>query len=75
MRGVNADGRRYTEFIDALRREALVVVQKDKERENDREPLARAGYVGVFRFKDLEIGNDNSVKLTLIQRYADPSRP
>lgn len=29
------------------------------------------GYVGVFRFKGLEIGPKGEISLTLVERYAD----
>jgi hypothetical protein len=68
MSGAKVDGKRYAEFIDALRRETFVVVQRDKPG-----TFERGGYVGIFAFKDLVIGDDGSVSLTLVSRYADPA--
>ena len=66
MLGVRLDGKRYGDLVDALKAHDLVVVQKDAG-----ENLDRAGYVGVFRFKDLLIGTRGEISLTLTERYAD----
>jgi hypothetical protein len=68
MAGVRTDGKRYTEYVDALRRETHVIVQRDKSGTFERD-----GYVGIFTFKDLVVGDDGSVSLTLVARYADPT--
>ena len=61
--------KRFQEFVAALEAHDLVVVQRDK----DRETLARAGYVGVFRFADLRIDLEAlELTLRLVERYADP---
>lgn len=61
--------KRFQEFVAALEAHDLVVVQRDK----DPVSLARNGYVGVFRFADLNIDLDSLVlTLRLVARYADP---
>ena len=67
MTGAKTDGKRHAEYVEALRRESFVILQRDLDA-----TLARDGYVGIFSFKDLEIGADGSVSLTLVSRYADP---
>lgn len=67
MVGVKLDGKRYQTFLAALRASDLVVMQRDTPGE-----LSRAGYVGVFHFKDLLIGEKGSIALQLTERYADP---
>jgi hypothetical protein len=67
MTGAKTDGKRYEEYLEALQRESEVIVQKDKPG-----TLDRAGYVGIFTFRDLFVGDDGSVGLTLIARVADP---
>ncbi len=67
MTGAKVDGKRHAEFVEALRREPFVILQRDKPGSLDRD-----GYVGIFTFENLQIGADGSVGLTLIARYADP---
>lgn len=67
MNGAKLDGKRYQEFVEALRNEPLVVMQRDVPGKFDRD-----GYIGVFTFKDLSIGKDGSIGLSLVERYADP---
>ena len=66
MEGANTTGKRYSDFVDALKSNDLVVVQRDVPGS-----FARDGYVGVFHFKDLNIGPAGDVSLTLVARYAD----
>lgn len=66
MIGADIAGKRYADFVEALRSNDLVVVQRDVPG-----GLARDGYIGVFRFKDLMIGPDGAISLTLVERYAD----
>ncbi len=66
MSGANITGKRYDDFLDALKSHDLVVVQRDVPGS-----FARDGYVGVFRFKGLEIGPKGEISLTLVERYAD----
>ena len=60
-------GKRYEEFVEALRAQDLVILQKDVEG-----TFFRDSYIGIFAFKNLDIGNDGSISLTLVSRYADP---
>ena len=62
--------KRFQELVAALRTYDLVVMQRDK----DTQTLARDGYVGVFRFKDLVIDTAThwELTLTLTERYASP---
>jgi len=66
MEGVKLDGKRYRDLVDALKTYDLAVVQRDAG-----ENLDRDGYVGVFRFKDLEIGPGGEISLILTERFAD----
>jgi len=67
MVGAKTDGKRYADFLGALREHDLVVVQRDVPG-----TFMRDGYVGIFTFKDLVVGESGDVKLTLVARYADP---
>lgn len=67
IRPTDLGGARLAALLDALRRESLVVMQRDKGPDLDRD-----GYVGVFAFSDLEI-TDDSVSLKIDGRYADPA--
>ncbi|MCL4187644.1 MAG: hypothetical protein KJZ85_08550 [Rhodobacteraceae bacterium] len=61
--------KRFEELARALHEHDLVVVQRDR----DPVTLARDGYVGVFRFKDLRVDTDaGEMSLTLTERHADP---
>jgi len=60
-------GKRHEEFVEALRSHEHVILQKDVEG-----TFFRESYIGIFAFKDLVIGDDGSVSLTLVSRYADP---
>ncbi|MCC6306008.1 MAG: hypothetical protein IT545_12540 [Rhodobacteraceae bacterium] len=60
--------KRFEELRRALADHDLVVIQRDR----DPLTLARAGYVGVFRFKDLRLDlRAGELTLTLTERYAD----
>ena len=67
MTGAKVEGKRHAEYIEALRREDLLILQRDKAGS-----LERDGYIGIFTFKDLVVGDDGSVELTIVARYADP---
>ena len=64
--GANTTGKRYSDFLCALKTHDLVVVQRDVPGS-----FARDGHVGVFRFKDLFVGPAGEVPLTLVERHAD----
>ncbi len=68
MTAAKTDGKRYAEYVDALHREPMVIIQRDKPNSFERD-----GYVGIFYFKDLKVGEDSSIRLTLTARYADPA--
>ena len=67
MVGAKLDGKRYLDFISALRAHNLVVMQRDVPGS-----FTRDGYIGVFHFKDLVVGDDGSITLELTSRYASP---
>jgi hypothetical protein len=65
--GDHVGSKRYEEWIEAMRSQSLVILQKDKP-----DSFARAGYIGIFEFENLKLGDDGSVSLRLTARYADP---
>jgi len=67
MQGADLNGKRYQDFLTALQSSDKVVMQRDIPG-----TFTRNGYVGVFFFKDLVVGDDGSIGLTLTGRYADP---
>ena len=67
MTGAKLDGKRHAEYIEALGRETLVILQKDKPGS-----FERAGYIGIFSFTDLRIEESGLVNPSLLSRYADP---
>lgn len=69
MIGAKIDGKRYADFVNALCSHDKVIVQKTAEDGS----FARLGYIGVFRFDKLEIGEDGSISLRLVERL--PIRP
>jgi hypothetical protein len=66
MDGVDIEAKRYKEYVAILREADRVVVQRDKGNGN----LERAGYVGVFSFRDLEIDPAGPVAMRLTGRVA-----
>ena len=66
MEGANTAGKRYADFVEALKANDLVVIQRDVPGS-----FARDGYVGIFRFKDLLVGPLGEISLTLTERYAE----
>jgi hypothetical protein len=68
MSDAKIDGAQYTEFVAALRGGTQAVIQKDAKGSLDRD-----GYVGVFSYRDLDIGTDGSIRLIVTDRIADPS--
>ncbi len=69
MQGVLREGARYLARIAALRMHDLAVMQRDGGPKMERD-----GYLGVFRFRNLVIGEDGAISLDLVERYADPKR-
>lgn len=66
MDGIDIETKRYKEYVEILRAADRVVVQRDKGNGN----LDRAGYVGVFSFRDLEIDPAGPVAMRLTARVA-----
>lgn len=66
MLGGDPVGVKFRDLVKALTESELAVIQRDKG-----EGLARDGYIGVFRFKDLIVGPDGSISLTITERYAE----
>ncbi|MGR3343432.1 MAG: hypothetical protein ACU0DI_09460 [Paracoccaceae bacterium] len=69
MKGAKTEGKRYTDFIAALNAHDRAIMQRTAEDGS----FARLGYVGVFRFNNLAVGDDGSVSLTIFERL--PLRP
>ena len=67
MEGAKIDGKRYQEFVEALRGHPEVILQRD-----GKGSFARDGYIGVFAFTNLSINADGSIDLQLTNRVADP---
>lgn len=67
MTGAKLDGKRYIDFLTALRNNDLVVMQRDVPG-----TFTRDGYIGIFYFENLVVGSDGSVSLQLTERYANP---
>lgn len=70
MLDVKLEGLKYRRLVEALDLHNEVVIQKDRAPDN----FARDGYVGVFRFEDLRIGADGSIRLTLGEQTAEPAK-
>jgi hypothetical protein len=68
MEGVDRSKKRFSEYAEALRRYDRVVLQRDAGGGD----LSRNGYIGVFRFDNLEILDAQPVRLRLLERVADP---
>lgn len=58
-------GAKFDRLRQALEGNDVAVIQRDAP---DDPGLARTGYVGLFSYKDLEIGVDGSIRLTLVDR-------
>ena len=65
MEGAKADGAKHARLAEALRSNDLAVMQRDTPGDPG---LSRDGYIGIFSYKDLQIGDDGSVRLTLVDR-------
>ncbi len=61
MAEVGADGEKHRRLTDALIANDVAVMQ----RTTTDGAFTRDGYVGLFSYGDLEIGDDGSIKLTL----------
>ncbi|MBV0890709.1 hypothetical protein KTN05_02445 [Paracoccus sp. Z118] len=67
MRDVLVDGPAYDDYVARLRSGDRVIMQKDA----DPVTLAPAGIEGVFRFSNLDVRPDGSIRLVLGERVAD----
>lgn len=65
--GFDPAGGKFTELQHLLRHGDRVIMQKD----SDPVTLARAAYIGVFRYADLDIAADGAVSLKITHRIAD----
>ena len=64
MEGAKSDGAKHKRLTDALAANDIAVMQRDA----DDEGATKNGYIGLFSYKDLEIGEDGSNKLVLVDR-------
>ena len=64
MEKSKSDQDKHKRLTDALVANDVAVMQRDK----DDEALSRDAYIGLFSYKDLEIGDDGSITLTLVDR-------
>lgn len=67
MEGVAHDGKRYSEYVEALRDGTTAIVQKDAAPGD----LSRVGYVAVFEYSDFEVDPDRSVSLKITKRISE----
>jgi len=63
------DGKRYRDFVQALQGNDTAIMQKTATDGS----FSRLGYVGLFRYQDVVVGEDGSVALTITERL--PVRP
>jgi len=68
IRPQDKGGARLHSLLEALRAFDEVVMQRDVSTDD----FSRDGYIGVFRFTDLDIGEDH-LSLRLTERVADPA--
>lgn len=64
MEKAKSDGEKHKRLTDALASNDVAVMQRDA----GDEALTREAFIGLFSYKDLEIGDDGSIKLTLVDR-------
>ncbi len=70
MTDADINGAKYRDYVTRLKEGDKCIIQKDA----DAETLRRRGYVGVFRYSDLQLGDDGSIGLNIIARVADPKK-
>ena len=63
MENAKADGPKYERLLSALADNDVAVLQRDAEG-----TAASGAYVGLFSYKDLQIGDDGSISLTFVDR-------
>lgn len=64
MAVAKADGAKFERLLAALAGNDVAVLQRDEEDA----PKSRDGYVGLFSYKDLQVGEDGSITLTFVDR-------
>ena len=64
MTKVKLDGDKYRRLAQALRENDVAVMQRDAGDDG----LSRDGYIGIFSYSDLAIGDDGSISLKLVDR-------
>ena len=64
MHGAKVDGEKHQRLSQALSENDVAVMQRDA---GDGK-FSRDGYVGLFSYKDLVIGDDGSIRLTFVDR-------
>ena len=70
MKGVSKDRGKWPDYVARLHECDRVIIQKD----TDPDTLRRDGYIGVFRFTNLDVREDGSIALRIIERLADAKR-
>ena len=64
MERAKTDGAKHKRLTEALAANEVAVMQRDGTDDG----LSRDGYIGLFSYRDLEIGDDGSIKLVLVDR-------
>jgi hypothetical protein len=64
MKDAKTDGEKHRRLTDALVANDVAVMQRDA----DDARMSPDGYIGLFSYKDLAIGDDGSIKLTFVDR-------
>ena len=59
-----AASEKQARLVAALIENDMAVLQRDA----DAETRARDGFIGIFSYKDLDIGEDGSIRLTFVDR-------
>ena len=58
------EGAKFDRLRQALESNDIAVMQRNASDDG----RSREGYIGLFSYKDLEFGDDNSIRLTLVDR-------
>ena len=64
MEGAKVEGAKHKRLTEALAANDVAVMQRDAGDGS----FSRNGYIGLFSYRDLEIGEDGSIKLVLVDR-------
>jgi len=70
MEGVPQDRGKWPDYVARLRECDRAIIQKDA----DPITLRRSGYIGVFRFADLDVREDGAIALKIVERLSDAKR-